>query len=67
MPELGHTITPADRKAREARSCLFQSLQWEVLWEEGRLGMLVGGGRAVGTGVGLGGMWVGLLGTEGLD
>lgn len=48
MPALGHTITPADRKAREARSCLFHSLQWEVLGEEGRLGTLVGGRRAVG-------------------
>lgn len=42
MPELDHMTTPADREARKTSSWLFPSLQWEVPWEEGRLGMLVG-------------------------
>lgn len=32
----------ADRGSRKASIWLFQSLEWKVLWEEGRLRMFVG-------------------------
>ena len=42
IQQLGHMATPADRGARKASIWLCQSLEWEVLWEEGRLRLFVG-------------------------